>query len=41
MARSEEVNSHPLENHDDDRVNITRGELRTLIDIAVSKAVEE
>ncbi|KAJ0808416.1 putative nucleotidyltransferase, Ribonuclease H [Helianthus annuus] len=41
MARSEEVNSHPLENHDDDRINITRGELRTLIDTTVSKAVEE
>ena len=41
MARSEEVNSHSLENDDNDRVNITKGELRTLIDTAVSKAVKE
>ncbi|KAJ0565454.1 putative transcription factor interactor and regulator CCHC(Zn) family [Helianthus annuus] len=41
MARSKEENSHSLENRDDERINITRGELRTLIDSAVSKAVEE
>ncbi|XP_021975136.1 protein mushroom body miniature-like [Helianthus annuus] len=42
MADSDEINSHPLENHDDnDRVNITKGELRSLINTAVSKAVEE
>ena len=41
MAKSKEENSHPLENRDDERINITRGELRTLIDSAVSKAVEE
>ncbi|XP_021979141.1 uncharacterized protein LOC110875251 [Helianthus annuus] len=41
MARSEEVNSHSLENDDNDRVNITKGELRTLINTAVSKAVKE
>ncbi|XP_022042030.1 protein mushroom body miniature-like [Helianthus annuus] len=42
MADSDEINSHPLENHDDnDRVNITKGELRSLINTAISKAVEE
>ncbi|XP_035832721.1 uncharacterized protein LOC118481656 [Helianthus annuus] len=41
MARSEEMNSHSLENNDNDRVNITKGELRTLIDTAVCKAVKE
>ncbi|XP_035845858.1 serine/arginine-rich splicing factor 4-like [Helianthus annuus] len=40
MAESEEVNSHPLENHEATRINITREELRTLIDTAVSKAVD-
>ncbi|XP_022003546.1 uncharacterized protein LOC110900999 [Helianthus annuus] len=40
MAESEEVNSHPLENHDTTRINITGAELRELIDNAVSKAVD-
>ncbi|XP_022004234.1 G-box-binding factor-like [Helianthus annuus] len=40
MAESEEVNSHPIENHDTTRINITGEELRALIDNAVAKAMD-
>ncbi|XP_022003930.1 nucleolin 2-like [Helianthus annuus] len=40
MAGSDEVNSHPRENNDAPRVNITGAELQALIDNAVTQALD-
>ena len=40
MAGSDEVNSHPKENNDTTRINITGAELQALIDDAVTRALD-
>ncbi|XP_021979641.1 uncharacterized protein LOC110875746 [Helianthus annuus] len=40
MAESEEINSHPRENHDTTRINIVGAELQTLIDNAITRALD-
>ncbi|XP_022002604.1 uncharacterized protein LOC110900007 [Helianthus annuus] len=40
MAGSDKINSHPMENNDNARINLTGAELKTLVDDAVKKALE-
>ncbi|KAJ0511025.1 putative retrotransposon gag domain-containing protein [Helianthus annuus] len=40
MPGSDEVNSHPRENHDTSRVNVAGAELQALIDNAVTQALD-
>ncbi|XP_035844144.1 uncharacterized protein LOC118490555 [Helianthus annuus] len=40
MAGSDKINSHPMENNDNARINITGAELKALVDDAVKKALE-
>ena len=40
MAGSDKINSHPMENNDNARINLTGAELKALVDDAVKKALE-
>ncbi|XP_022023754.1 uncharacterized protein LOC110924017 [Helianthus annuus] len=40
MAGSDEVNSRPVENHDNAKIQLTGAELKALVDNAVTKALE-
>ncbi|KAJ0466343.1 hypothetical protein HanIR_Chr14g0671021 [Helianthus annuus] len=41
MAGSDEVNSHPVENHDNARVQLTGAELQALVDNAFTRALDQ
>ncbi|XP_022033090.2 uncharacterized protein LOC110934213 [Helianthus annuus] len=40
MAGSDKINSHPMKNNDNARINLTGAELKALVDDAVKKALE-
>ena len=40
MAGSDEVNSRPVENHDNAKIQLTGAELKALVDDVVTKALE-